>query len=118
MAKFQHSGGLVEAVLELGFDNVKYFEGSITGTASGFTISPPARRLIVTNKSTTDDAYLRINSSPATTAVGFSPGDDIKISPGCTFNMDFDTLGEVSFVTDGASVTIEGLIGFKATQAC
>ena len=102
----------------MGFDSVKYFEGPITGTASGFTITPPARRLIVTNKDENNDVFLRINSSPATTVVGFSPGDDIKIGPLCTFNMDFDTLAEVSFVTDGASVNVEGLIGFKATQAC
>lgn len=115
MAKLQHSGGLVEAVLELGFDAVKYFEGTITGTASGFTISPPSRRLIVNNKSTTADVFLRINESPATTSVSFTPGDNIKIGPGCSFTMDFDALEEISFITDGASVAIEGLIGFKAT---
>lgn len=118
MAKLQHSGGLVEAVLELGFDSVKYFEGTISGTASGFTISPPARKLIVNNKSTVDDVFLRINDSPATTAVSFIPGDDIKIGPSCTFTSDSDTLKEVSFVTTGGSVEVEGLIGFKATEVC
>jgi len=118
MAKLQHSGGLVEAVLELGFDGVKYFEGTITDTASGFTISPPARRLTILNKSTTDAVFLRVNGSPATTSVSFTPGDNIKIGPECSFNMDFDTLGEISFVTNGASVDIEGLIGFKATAIC
>lgn len=115
MAKLPHSGGLVEAVLELGFDSVKYFEGTITDTASGFTISPPARRLIVNNKSTTNNVFLRINSSPATTSVDFMPGDNIKIGPGCNFSMDLDSITAVSFVTAGASVAVEGLIGFKAT---
>ena len=119
MAKLAHSGGLVEAVLELGFDSVKYFEGDITDTASGFTISPPARRLTVLNKSTTDDVFLRINGSPATTSVSFTPGDNIKIGPECTFNMDFDTLNEISLVTEtGITVPIEGLLGFKATEMC
>ena len=64
----KHSGGLVDAVIELGFDNVKYFEGPITGAASGFTIDPPARRIIVLNKDDTSDVFLRINDSPATTS--------------------------------------------------
>ena len=115
MAKLLHSGGLVEAVLELGFDSVKYFEGPITGAATGFTVDPPARRIIVNNKSDTADVFLRINDFPATTSVGFTPGDDIKIGPGCTFSMDFDILSEVSLITEGSTVSIEGILGFKAT---
>lgn len=117
-AQVKHSGGLIDAVIELGFDDVKYFEGSITGTASGFTIDPPARRIIVNNKDENSDVFLRINDSPATTSVGFSPGDDIKIGPGCSFSMDFDILKEVSFITGGATVNIEGILGFKATKSC
>jgi len=115
-AQVKHSGGLIDAVIELGFDNVKYFEGDIGGTATGFTISPPARRIIVNNKSDTANVFLRINDSPATTSVSFSPGDDIKIGPGCNFSMDFDILSEVSFITEGSTVSIEGILGFKATQ--
>ncbi|KKK54775.1 hypothetical protein LCGC14_3081300, partial [marine sediment metagenome] len=33
MAKLKHNGGIVEAVLELGFDAVKYFEITANGTA-------------------------------------------------------------------------------------
>ncbi len=116
-AQVKHSGGLVDAIIELGFDNVKYFEGDITDTAVGFTISPPARRIIVNNKSTTADVFLRINDSPATSSVGFTPGDNIKIGPECNFSMDFDTLNQVSFITGGTTVSIEGILGFKATQS-
>ena len=116
MAEIKHSGGLVEAVLELGFDQVKYFEGTITSTATGFTISPPARRLTINNRSETGDVFLRINASPATTSVSFTPGDDVKIGALATFTMDFDSLIEVSFVANtGESVNIEGLLGFKGT---
>ena len=118
MAKLKHSGGLVDAVLELGFDTVKYFEGTISGTASGFTINPPARRLILINADADDNVFLRINGSPATTAVGFSPGDNIKVVPGGTFTMDFDTLNEISLVTAGADADVKGIIGFKATVSC
>lgn len=116
--QMRHSGGLVDLVLELGFDTVKYFEGIITGTAIGFSINPPAKRLIVNNRNTTSvDVFLRINDSPATTAVSFAPGDNIKIPPGKSFIMDFDSLTEVSFITAGGSANIDGLIGFKGIKA-
>lgn len=115
MASFKHSGGIVEAVLELGFDRVKYFEASVGSTATGFTIDPPARRLYLTNKSENSDVYFRINSSPATTVAGLLPGDDIKLGPGCSFTMDFDILTEISLVTTGITVPVEGLLGWKGT---
>lgn len=113
--QISHSGGLVDAVLELGFDQVKYFESSITDTATGFTISPSARRIILNNRNTTGDVYLRINDSPATTSVGFVPGEDIKIGPGCSFTMDFDVITEISLITTGVTVAIEGILGWKGT---
>lgn len=115
MAELKHNGGLVEAVLELGFDQVKYFEGDITGTAVGFTIDPPARRLQLTNRSENEDVYFRVNGSPATTSVSFVPGDNIKLGPGCSFTMDFDILTEISLVTAGGTVPVEGLLGWKGT---
>ena len=118
MTMLNHSGGLVEVVLELGFDQVKYFEGSITGTASGFAISPPARRVTVSNQDSTNDVYLRINppeGETAETTVGFTPGDNIKIGAGCTFSMDFDALSEISLVTEGATVAVEGILGWKGS---
>ena len=118
MAEIKHNGGIVEAVLELGFDQVKYFEGDITGTASGFTINPPARRLQLTNRSETADVYFSVNGTTATTTVGFIPGDNIKLGPGCSFTMDYDILTELSLITTGASVPIEGLLGWKGTGAC
>lgn len=113
--QISHSGGLVDAVLELGFDQVKYFEGPIMDTATGFTISPPARRIILNNRSATGNVYLRINGSPATTVVNFVPGDDIKIGPGCSFTMDLDSITEISLVTAGETINIEGILGFKGT---
>lgn len=118
MAQLKHSGGIVDVVLELGFDQVKYFEGDITGTASGFTINPPARRLQLTNRSESDDVFFRVNGSTATTDVGLVPGDNIKLGPGCSFTMDYDILTEISLVTAGATVAVEGLLGWKGTGAC
>lgn len=116
MAELKHNGGIVDVVLELGFDQVKYFEGDITGTATGFTIDTPARRLELINKSTTADVYFRVNGGTATTSVGFIPGDNIKLCPGCTFEMDYDILTEISLVTEGDTVPVEGLLGWKGTR--
>ncbi len=116
MAHLKHSGGIVDVVLELGFDNVKYFEGTMTGAAQGFTISPPARRLTISNKDAAVAVFLRINGSPATASVSFVPGDDIKIGGGCIFTMDFDSLNEISLITAGASVAVEGVLGWKGTN--
>lgn len=118
MSKIQHSGGLIEAVLELGFDRVKYFEGTITGTAQGISnISPPARRLTIRNTDSTDPVYLNITGVDAQASASFSPGDNIKIGPGCTWSMDFDSLKEISLITSGPSVFIEGVLGWKGTQS-
>lgn len=117
MGKYAHNGGLLEGVLEVGFDSVKYFEGTITNTATGFSISPPAKRLSVLNKSDTGNVYVRIDGQDAVANASFIPGDNIKVGPGCTFTMDFDTLSQVSFISNG-SVNIEGLLGFKATISC
>ncbi len=116
MAEIKHSGGIVEVVLELGFDQVKYFEGDITGTASGFTISPPARRLQLTNRSDSNDVYFSVNGTTASPVVGFVPGDNIKLGPLCSFTMDYDILTELSLVTAGATVAVDGLLGWKGTS--
>jgi len=113
-----HNGGLVDAVLELGFDQVKYFENNIGPTATGFSISPPARRIILNNRSETDAVFLRVNGGAATDSVGFIPGNDIKVGPGCSFAMDYDIITEISLVTSGAVVPIEGILGWKGTISC
>ncbi len=115
MAKLQHSGGLVETVLELGFDAVKYFEGTITSTPQKISISPPARRLTLLNKDTTNPVYINITGADASPSVSLIPGDNLKIGPGCEFEMDFDILECVSLVTAGASVEVEGFLGWKGT---
>jgi hypothetical protein len=111
----RHNGSIIPTYIEMGFDQVKYFEGDITSTASGFTISPPARKLVINNCDSDHPVYLRINGSPATTSVGFTPGDNIKIEGGSTFEMDFDALTEISLVTEGPTVSIKGLLGYKGT---
>lgn len=118
IAHIQHSGGIIQAVIELGFDQVKYFEGSIGGTATGFSISPPARRLILNNRSTTGNVYLRVDGEDAEVGASFTPGDNIKIGPGCSFTMDFDSLSSVSLIADAPSVDVEGILGFKGTVSC
>lgn len=116
--QISHSGGLVDVILELGFDEVKYFEGDITGTASGFTIDPPARRVQLLNKDDDNDIYFRINGGDAVASVSFTPGDDIKIGPGCSFTMDYDAISNISFITSGNTAKIEGILGWKGTKSC
>lgn len=116
MARLQHSGGLVEAVIELGFDTVKYFEGTVSGTARSINnLDPPARRLTVLNTDSQSPVYVNVTGDPAQASVSFSPGDNVKIGPGCTWTMDFDILTDISFVTAGPSVEIEALLGWKGT---
>ena len=116
MARIKHSGGLLDATIELGFDVVKYFEGNISSTASGFNISPPARRIIVRNTSSTNDVFLNVIGNNATTSVSFVPGDNIKVATQGTFTMDFDSLTSVSFITASGTAFIEGLLGFKGVK--
>ena len=118
MAQIKHSGGIIDAVLELGFDAVKYFEITASGTSQTLTISPPARRLTLRNSDATNPFYFNITGNAATTAVGSTPGDDIKLGPKCVFEMDFDTLTAVSFVTAGSDVLAEGILGWKGTIGC
>ena len=117
MAKMQHSGGLVEAVLELGFDMVKYFEGAIGSTPQSIAnISPPARRLTLRNTDEDNPVYLNVTGDDAAASASFAPGDNIKIGAGCTFSMDFDFLTNISLVTAGPNVMVEGTLGWKGTQ--
>ena len=111
-----HSRGLVDAIIELGFDAVKYFEINATGTAQKLTIDPPARRLTLRNASTTDAVYFNVTGSDATTAVSSTPGDNIKLGPECIFSLDFDILTDISFITTGSSVLVEGILGWKGTM--
>ncbi len=116
MAELKHNGGIVEVMLELGFDAVKYFEGTITSTPQKITISPPARRLTILNKDANNPVYINVTGANAAASVSLVPGDNLKIGAGCEFEMDFDTLGCVSLVTGGADVSIEAFLGWKGTR--
>ena len=122
MAYLKHNGGIVQGVLELGFDAVKYFELSVSGTATALSINPPARRLTLRNSSSQESGspfYFNITGDNASTAVSSIPGDNIKVNPECVFTMDFDTLTTISFVTaSGVNVLIEGLLGWKGSGGC
>ena len=113
--QIKHNGGLVDAVLELGFDTVKYFEINATGTAQMLTLSPPARRLTLRNASTTTDIYFNVTGDDAVATASSTPGDNIKLGPECTFEMDFDTLTNISFISDGGAALVEGWLGWKGT---
>jgi hypothetical protein len=116
--QIKHNHGLVDAVLELGFDAVKYFEITANGTAQMLTISPPARRLTLRNASTTTPVYFNLTGVDATTVISSTPGDNIKLGPECVFEMDFDTLTNISFITGGGTALVEGWLGWKGTVGC
>jgi len=110
-----HNGGLVDAVIELGFDAVKYFEITASGTSQILTLSPPARRLTLYNADGTNNFYFNVVDDAAVASAGSVPGDNIKLRPGSIFTMDFDTLDTVAFITTGSGVLVEGILGWKGT---
>ena len=112
----KHNGGIVDVMLELGFDAVKYFEGTITSTPQKISISPPARRLTLVNNDTTNPVYINITGDDASAAVSLIPGDNLCIKAGCEFEMDFDILECVSLVTAGPNVEVCGYLGWKGTR--
>ena len=116
MAEIKHNGGIVEAMVELGFDAVKYFEGTITGTVQNISISPPARRLTLVNRSSDYPVYLNVTGDDAAASASMVPGDNIKIAAGCQFEMDFDILENISLITAGNSVEVEALLGWKGIK--
>jgi hypothetical protein len=113
-----HNGGLVDGVLELGFDAVKYFEITANSAAQKISWTPPARRLTLRNASETDDLYFNVTGDDAAASASSTPGDNIKLGPLCVFTMDFDTLDCVSLITAGGNVVVEGIIGWKGTIMC
>lgn len=112
MANIKHNSGLPELMSEIGFDTVKYFGGAITSTAHTFTINPPAKRLIIRNAGSTTALFIRVNDGAAQVIESLTPGEDIKVSAGCTFNMDYDTINQLSLVSSGTT-TVEGILGWK-----
>ena len=113
--QMHHNAGLVDVVSEVGFDAVKYFEMDATSTAQMLSITPPAKRLTLRNTSTTEDIYFNILGDDAVASASSIPGDNIKLGPGCTFTMDFDTLTNVSIVSGGGTASVEGWLGWKGS---
>lgn len=113
----RHSGGLNQLVVELGFDQVKYFELTATTSAQTISFNEPARRLHVKNAEASggQDIFLNVTST-ATDSVGVAPGDNIRVRPTCTFTMDFDAFTCVSFITASGTAQVDGLLGFKGTR--
>ena len=113
--QLRHSGGLVEAIVELGFDAVKYFEITATTAAQTITMGLPARRLNLRNTSETTAVYFNITGDAAVASANSIPGDNIKLGPSCTFSMDFDTITSISFITASSTALVEGHLGWKGT---
>ena len=113
--QMKHSGGIVDVILELGFDTVKYFEITANGTSQQISWSAPARRLTLHNASTTTPVYFNITGDDAVASASSTPGDNVKLNAGCIFEMDFDSFTGVAFITTGDNVLVEGYIGWKGS---
>jgi len=113
MANIAHKGGLPGLISEIGFDVVKYFEGTITGTAFTLSIDPPAKRVIIRNTDTTTPVYLNVNGGIAVASASLTPDDNVKIPADAVFTMDFDSVSQLSLITSGPPVFIEGTLGWK-----
>jgi len=110
-----HNGGLPTLVSEIGFEVVKYFEGTISGTLT-MTLDPPARRLVLRNTDTANSVFLDVNGGVASTATSLVPGDNIRIPAQAIFTMDFDALRQISMATGAVSVFVEGTLGYKGVK--
>lgn len=113
MSNILHKGGLPELFSEIGFSQVKYFEGTIGSTATTIDLDPPCKRVVVRNTSTSIPVYLRVDGQVASSTASITPGDNIKVAGLGTFIMDFDSVGSVSLVTASGTAFVEGLLGFK-----
>ncbi len=114
----KHSGGLNQTVVELGYDQAKYFELVANDVAQTITFNEPARHLHIKNAETTGGSSVFINvTGTATASANDTPGDNIRVRAGCTFTMDFDAFTCVSIITEsGETAQVDGLLGFKGTR--
>ena len=115
MSNMLHKGGLPELFAEVGFSIVKYFEGTISSTATTIDLDPPCKRVVIRNTNTTNPLYLRVDGQVASSSVGIVPGDNIKIAGLGIFVMDFDSVHSVSLITTSGTVFVEGILGFKGS---
>jgi hypothetical protein len=113
MSNMLHKGGLPELVSEIGFSVVKYFEGTVSSTATTIDLDPPCKRVVIRNTNTTNPLYVRVDGQVATASVGMLPGDNIKVAGLGIFIMDFDTVHAVSLITASGTVFVEGILGYK-----
>ena len=117
-SQMRHSGGLNQLVVELGFDQVKYFELVANTVAQTITFNTPARRLSVSNKEAVggSSVFVNVTGVAAAASAGITPGDNIRIRPTCTFTMDFDAFTCVSIIADVGTAQVDALLGFKGTR--
>jgi hypothetical protein len=108
-----HKGGLPELFSEVGFSVVKYFEGTISSTATTIDLDPPCKRVVIRNTNTENSLYFRVDGQVAAASVGMIPGDNIKVAGLGIFTMDFDTVHSISLITATGTVFVEGILGYK-----
>lgn len=113
MANIFHKGGLPELISEIGFSQVKYFEGNISSTATTIDLDPACRRVVIRNVSSTIPVYVRLDGDIATSTAGMIPGDNIKVPTLGIFTMDFDAITTISMITASGTAFVEGILGFK-----
>ena len=113
MSNIPHKGGLPELFSEVGFSQVKYFEGTISSTATTIDLNPPCKRVVIRNTSATLPVYLRVDGDEAVASSGLIPGDNIKVAALGIFIMDFDSVHSVSLITASGTCFVEGILGFK-----
>ena len=113
MSNMLHKGGLPELFSEVGFSQVKYFEGTISSTATTIDLNPPCKRVVIRNTSASISVYVRVDGQIAASTASIIPGDNIKVAALGIFVMDFDTVHSVSLITASGTVFVEGILGFK-----
>ena len=118
MAQMKQSGGIIDVVLELGFDDIKYFEITATTSAQSISMSVTARRLTLRNTSETIDFYFNVKGVDAAASVSSTPGDNIRVGAGCVYEADYDSLTTISFITEAGTAAIQGHLGWKGSGNC
>ena len=123
MSNMLHKGGLPELFSEVGFSQVKYFEGTISSTATTIDLNPPCKRVVIRNTSSTIPVYVRVDGDVAVeTTVVFTPGarqvaliNSTATGSGGTLNYIIsykfpDQLGNISMSQSWGSTEDDGIV--------